>query len=197
MGFTKRDVKGCRSIKSFECHYNVENKIPRFKDDFTQETIAVRHDFMKEKTGKAVNHVGRYSFDPAILKGNIESFIGVAQMPIGIAGPLLVNGENAQGEFYVPMATTEGTLVASYNRGMKLVYQCGGVKTTIVDDAMQRVPVFVFDDARDARNFSHWVTEHFAEIKEVADKTSSIARLVNMKHKQKAAKYLCGIVREH
>jgi hydroxymethylglutaryl-CoA reductase (NADPH) len=161
---------------------NMEDKIPRLKDDYTQEAIAARHDFIKEKTGVAVNHVGRYSFDPAILKGNIESFIGVAQVPIGIAGPLLLNGENAQGEFYVPMATTEGTLMASYNRGMKLVHQCGGVKTTIVDDAMQRAPVFVFDDARDAKNFSHWVTEHFADIKEVTDKTSSIGRLRNIEH---------------
>jgi hydroxymethylglutaryl-CoA reductase (NADPH) len=95
---------------------------------------------------------------------------------------LLVNGEHAQGEFYVPMATTEGTLVASYNRGMKLVHECGGVTTTIVDDAMQRAPVFVFDNARDARNFSHWVTQHFAEIKEVTDKTTSIGRLRNIEH---------------
>jgi hydroxymethylglutaryl-CoA reductase (NADPH) len=129
-----------------------------------------------------VNHVGRHSFDPSMLKGNIESFIGVAQVPIGIAGPLLVNGEHAQGEFYVPMATTEGTLVASYNRGMKLVHECGGVTTTIVDDAMQRSPVFVFDNAREARNFSHWVTQHFAEIKEVTDKTTSIGRLRNIEH---------------
>jgi hydroxymethylglutaryl-CoA reductase (NADPH) len=160
----------------------MEDKIPRLKDDYTQEAIVARHDFIKEKTGVAVNHVGRYSFDPAILKGNIESFIGVAQVPIGIAGPLLLNGENAQGEFYVPMATTEGTLVASYNRGMKLVHQCGGVKTTIVDDAMQRAPVFVFDDACDARNFSHWVIQHFAEIKEVTDKTTSIGSLRNIEH---------------
>jgi hydroxymethylglutaryl-CoA reductase (NADPH) len=160
----------------------MEDKIPRSKDDYTQEAIVARHDFIKEKTGVAVNHVGRHSFDPSMLKGNIESFIGVAQVPIGIAGPLLVNGEHAQGEFYVPMATTEGTLVASYNRGMKLVHECGGVTTTIVDDAMQRAPVFVFDNARDARNFSNWVTQHFTEIKEVTDKTTSIGRLRNIEH---------------
>jgi hydroxymethylglutaryl-CoA reductase (NADPH) len=47
------------------------------KDDYTQEAIADRHDFMKEKIGKAMNHVGRRSFDPSVLKGNIESFIGI------------------------------------------------------------------------------------------------------------------------
>ena len=74
-------------------------------------------------------------------------------MPVGIAGPLLVDGEHARGEFYVPLATTEGTLVASYNRGMKLLHQAGGVKTTVMDDRMQRAPAFGFDSAREARAF--------------------------------------------
>ena len=67
-------------------------------------------------------------------------------MPIGLAGPLLVNGEHAQGEFFVPLATTEGTLVASYNRGMKLCRDAGGITTTVLDDRMQRAPVFSFDE---------------------------------------------------
>ena len=66
----------------------------------------------------------------------------MAQVPIGFAGPMLVNGEAAQGEFYVPMATTEGTLVASYSRGMRLTREAGGIKTTVIDDAMQRAPMF-------------------------------------------------------
>ncbi len=101
----------------------------------------------------------------------------MAQIPIGIAGPLKINGEHAQGEFVVPMATTEGTLVASYNRGMKAINLSGGVKTTIVRDAMQRAPVFIFEDARGARNFVDWVKENFRTIAEEAEATSSVARL--------------------
>jgi hydroxymethylglutaryl-CoA reductase len=82
--------------------------------------------------------VTSYSFDPSTLPGNVESFVGVAQVPIGLAGPLLVNGEHARGEFYVSLATAEGTLVASYNRGMKLLRQAGGVTTTILDDPTGR-----------------------------------------------------------
>ena len=93
-------------------------------------------------------------------------------MPIGIAGPLLVDGEHAQGEFYVPMATAEGTLVASYNRGMKLLHEAGGVKTTIMDDRMQRAPAFLFESAREARAFGEWLDEHFDEIKEAAEATT-------------------------
>ena len=77
----------------------------------------------------------------------------MAQIPIGFAGPIQVNGEFAQGEFLIPLATSEGTLIASYNRGIKVLNLSGGVKCTVVSDAMQRAPVFVFDDARDGRNF--------------------------------------------
>jgi hydroxymethylglutaryl-CoA reductase (NADPH) len=76
-----------------------------------------------------------------MLRGNVEHFTGVAQVPIGIAGPLLIDGEHAKGQFYVPLATAEGTLVASFNRGMRLLTENGGVRTTVVDDAMQRVDV--------------------------------------------------------
>ena len=94
--------------------------------------------FLTKTTGVSPEHIRRYSFDPAVLAGNIENFVGVAQVPIGIAGPLLVDGEHARGTFYVPLARTEGTLVASYNRGMKLLYEAGGVRTTVVADVMQR-----------------------------------------------------------
>jgi len=153
-------------------------KIPRDREnDYTLEAVEARWAFVREQTGVALEHVSRYSFDPSILAGNIEHFTGVAQVPIGIAGPLLVDGEHAQGEFYVPLATTEGTLVASYNRGMKTLREAGGVKTTILDDAMQRAPAFVFEDAREARAFGEWLTEHFVEIKQAAETTTRTGRL--------------------
>ncbi len=78
-------------------------------------------------------------------------------MPIGFAGPVRINGEHAKGDFVIPLATTEGTLVASYNRGMKVLNLSGGVTCTVVGDCMQRAPVFIFDSAREARDFSSWV----------------------------------------
>ncbi len=159
----------------------MEDRIPRsVRQDFTKEMAEERQRFLKEKTGIDVQHINNFSFDPKIIKGNCEHFTGVAQIPIGIAGPLLVNGEYAKGEFYVPLATTEGTLVASYNRGMKLIYDSGGVTTTISDDAMQRAPVFIFKDAREARDFGKWITENFEEIKKVAEKTTKVGKLRNI-----------------
>jgi hydroxymethylglutaryl-CoA reductase (NADPH) len=153
-------------------------KIPRNKEnDYTREAAAERRAFAKEQTNAELDHVGAFSFDPSVLPGNIENFIGAAQVPIGLAGPLLVNGEYAKGEFFVPLATTEGTLVASYNRGMKLLRESGGVTTTVVDDAMQRAPVFVFKSAREANEFSGWIKENFAEIKAKAETTTSVGKL--------------------
>jgi hydroxymethylglutaryl-CoA reductase (NADPH) len=82
-----------------------------------------------------------------------------------------------KGEFLIPMATTEGTLVASYNRGMKLLNACGGVKCTILDDAMQRAPVFVMKDARAARDLKDWVARNFKKIAEQAEATTSVGKL--------------------
>jgi len=152
-------------------------KIPRdHENDYSPAAAAARRAFLAEQTGVALEHVSHYSFDPSVLPGNVEHFTGVAEVPIGIAGPLLVDGEHAHGEFYVPLATAEGTLVASYNRGMKMLHEAGGVKSTILDDAMQRAPVFVFASAQ-ARGFGEWLTEHFAEVKQAAESTTRIGRL--------------------
>jgi len=152
--------------------------VPRRSDnDYTREAADQRRAFAEEHTDARLNHVSAYSFDPSEVAGNIENFIGVAQVPLGLAGPLLVDGEHAQGDFYVPMATAEGTLVASYNRGMKLVRAAGGVKTTIMDDAMQRAPAFLFPSAREARAFGTWLDEHFDEVKEACEQTTRTGRL--------------------
>jgi hydroxymethylglutaryl-CoA reductase (NADPH) len=155
--------------------------VPRDREnDYTREAQARRAEFVKEQTGVQLEHVTSYSFDPGVLSGNVEQFLGVAQVPIGLAGPLLVNGEHAQGEFYVPMATAEGTLVASYNRGMRLLYECGGVTTTILDDRMQRAPAFVFPSAREAREFGGWLRDNFERIKEVAESTTRSGKLIEI-----------------
>lgn len=153
-------------------------KIPRDKDnDYTKEIAEIRRAFAAEQTAAELNHIGQFSFAPDVLRGNIENFIGVAQIPIGLTGALLVNGEYAKGEFFVPLATTEGTLVASYNRGMKLLRESGGVTATVVDDAMQRAPVFVFKSAREAQKFSAWVKNNFDAIRAKAESTTSAGKL--------------------
>jgi hydroxymethylglutaryl-CoA reductase (NADPH) len=155
--------------------------VPRDReDDYSQAAASSRAEFVAAQTGVKLDHVSRYSFDPHLTQGNVEHFLGAAQVPIGLAGPLLVNGEHAQGEFYVPMATSEGTLVASYNRGMRLLHEAGGVTVTVVNDHMQRAPAFIFESARQARDFGQWLREQFDEIKAVAETTTGTGRLVEI-----------------
>ncbi|NHZ71650.1 MAG: hydroxymethylglutaryl-CoA reductase [Aquificales bacterium] len=153
-------------------------RIPRDKtDDYSEAIIADRQTFVEKFTGQKMNHTRQYSFDPHTTAGNIEHFTGAVQIPLGFAGPLTVHGEHAQGDFLIPLATTEGTLVASYNRGIKILNLSGGVTCSIVGDSMQRAPVFSFNDAREARDFSKWIYANMDQIRGEAEATSSVAKL--------------------
>ena len=147
------------------------------EDDYKKEVIRARQNFIRKNTGVKLDHVARYSIDPEATRGNIEHFTGVAQVPLGFAGPLLVHGQHAQGEYYIPLATSEGTLVASYNRGMKVLHQSGGVKCAVVGDNMQRAPVFIFEDAATARRFADWIVENTEAIREIAERTDAFIKL--------------------
>ncbi|MEM7433579.1 MAG: hydroxymethylglutaryl-CoA reductase [Myxococcota bacterium] len=152
--------------------------IPRDEaNDYGEEIIRTRQEFIEERTGVRPEHIAKYGIDPHSTEGNIEHFIGTAQLPVGIAGPLLVHGEHADGEFYVPLATSEGTLVASYNRGMKVIHRSGGVRCSVVGDNMQRAPVFVFSSATDARHFVDWIVEKTSELQRVTHESDPFVEL--------------------
>ena len=118
------------------------------------------------------------------LKGNIENFIGYTQVPLGLAGPLLIDGDEAQGEFHIPLATTEGALVASYSRGMKVSRLSGGIKTTCIQDRMERAPYFQFEDARKAREFEQWISQQADILSELVSTTSNYCQLKSLDNLQ-------------
>ena len=152
--------------------------IPRDEaNDYGEEIIDARRNFVKERTGATLEHIAKSSIKPRVTEGNIEHFIGAAQVPIGVAGPLLVHGDHAQGEFYVPLATTEGTLVASYNRGMKVIHKSGGVRCAVVGDNMQRAPVFVFENASQGRMFVDWINANTDTLRQVTHESDPFVEL--------------------
>ena len=160
---------------------STSDRIPRDKNnDHTREMATQRTAFIEAMTGAKMDTVASYTIDPAVTNGNIENFIGTAQVPIGIAGPLKMAGEHAQGDFYIPMATTEGTLVESYSRGMRVISECGGAKTTVVKHSMQRAPVFLFDNALEAREFGKWLDEHIDAIRGVVKASVEVPRLIEI-----------------
>ncbi|HSO27559.1 MAG TPA: hydroxymethylglutaryl-CoA reductase, partial [Anaerolineales bacterium] len=154
-------------------------RIPRADvDDYSSDIIRRRQAFVEKFSSVELQHLTQFSFDPHNAQGNIENLTGAAQVPVGFAGPLQINGEHAQGEFIIPLATPEGTLVASYNLGIKTLNLSGGVLVSVVGDAMQRAPVFVFQNARQGREFARWVEANHERIREEAEATSRIARLL-------------------
>lgn len=160
----------------------------RNQRSFTIESSSLgfnkRIEFLKEKDIELeyVSGVKTIS-DSEIFKGNIENFIGMAQMPIGLAGPLWINGKNASGEFYIPLATTEGALVASYNRGMKAIKMAGGISCVCLSEGVQRSPFFKFDNIGVVGEFIAWIYNNNAHIQEIVSQTSRFAKLVEIKTK--------------
>ena len=146
------------------------------------EAAAIRREALARITGVGLNAIGHHSFDAsAASKRNCENLIGVAQVPMGVVGPLTVRGEFADGDVYVPMATTEGALLASINRGCTAIRLAGGATVHVDDVGMTRAPVFRTRSQRETRAFLRWVAEHEAEIKETADATSRFLRMTEIK----------------
>src|SRR5205085_3514502 len=84
---------------------------------------------------------------------NVENFIGTLKVPVGLAGPLRVNGLFAQGDYYVPLATSEAALVASYSRGAQVISEAGGCTAVLLNEGVSRAPGFAFRDLREVARF--------------------------------------------
>ncbi len=138
---------------------------------------------VKEKHPKLMGweYLQNGTISPNRFKGNIENLAGLCVLPIGIAGPLLIDGEYAQGEFHIPLATTEGALVASYNRGLKAGFMAGGFWARVVDEATQRCPLFKFVNAQQAIAFAEWVCGQIETFKTISATGSNHALLRSVK----------------
>lgn len=155
--------------------------VPRLKDQgYENELIDKRRTWVEAKTSSQLDTVGAYGIPGPDMRGNIENPIGTVQMPLGVAGPLLVNGDKAQGTFYVPMATTEGVLVRSYERGMVAMTRAGGATARLYTDENRITPVFFFDDVSKAHDFASTISTHFDEIRQEADATTRHGKLLRL-----------------
>jgi hydroxymethylglutaryl-CoA reductase (NADPH) len=169
-------MAGTASVDTF-----ASELVPRFADQgYDQESVALRREWLERKTESRLNHIGSFSVPSEEMKGNIENSVGTAQVPLGIAGPLLVNGLHARGRFYVPLATTEGALVRSYERGMVLLTRAGGVDTRIHVDENCVAPAFFFGDVGEAHDFGNNLLSHFSEIRSEAEATTKHGRLLRL-----------------
>lgn len=145
----------------------------------TPEAAArIRRIAIERITKTKLDSIGSANIDySAIQNKNTENVIGSVQIPVGVVGPILVNGKYAKGEHYVPMATTEGALVASVNRGMKAITLSGGANALVLKDLMTRAPIFEMDSINEVDKFIEWARENFHKIKETAESTTQNGKL--------------------
>ena len=131
--------------------------------------------------GVSLSSIGSTIIDfEEVVGRNIENPIGAVQVPLGVAGPLRVEGDYASGDYYVPLATSEGALVASINRGAKAVTMAGGARAKVLRDGMARAPVFWTPSLVEARRLVEWVMSRLGEVREAAEATTRHGRLVEV-----------------
>ncbi|HUU75451.1 MAG TPA: hydroxymethylglutaryl-CoA reductase (NADPH) [Methanoregulaceae archaeon] len=156
--------------------YALEQELP------PDDAVRVRRAFIEETTGVNLAKIGSYTINiERVAKKNCENMIGTVQVPLGVAGPLPVRGEYAHGDFFLPLATTEGALVASVNRGCSAIARAaGGADVRIMRDGMTRAPVFAADSVTHARKVQDWITDHHDEIVSAAESTTSHGKLLDI-----------------
>ncbi len=167
--------KGVKTGKNVQ---SAKMKLPKDRDnDYSRNVMEQRASYLSELGNYPVSHLTSGSVDPELTRGNIESIIGFAQVPVGVIGPLLINGEHARGDFYVPLSTTEGALIASYNRGARAISLSGGVNVVVTDDAIQRAPYFVLENVFKAKEFVGWIDKNFSVLQDVSATTTRHGKL--------------------
>ncbi len=140
----------------------------------TEQAIDIRREFIEETTNTKLNTIANYTLDmESASKKNIENPIGTIQIPIGVAGPLRINGEYIENDdFYVPLATSEGALVASVNRGCSTITEAGGVNSRVIDDKMTRAPVIKAKSGFKDIEIKKWFEDNFQNLKKIAESTT-------------------------
>ncbi|MDR4989006.1 MAG: hydroxymethylglutaryl-CoA reductase [Bacteroidales bacterium] len=155
-------------------------KIPKKRDnDYDADAIKKRIRFLSKVSGQPIRFLPDSTIDPELTRGNIESLIGFAKVPVGVIGPLNVQGDHAHGNFYVPMSTTEGALISSYNRGARAITLSGGVRVSVTRDSIQRAPYFVLENLQEANEFVRFLADHFQHIKAAAERTTAFGKLLD------------------
>lgn len=147
---------------------------------YTEDARLERLEFIEKERNSEFKSLKNTIIDPRKLSGNIENFVGSVEVPVGLAGPLWINGSHAQGLFYAPLATSEGALVASATRGAKVVTRSGGITAHVLGQRMIRVPIFVLEDMNSALFFASWIRDHFYEIRDTTKKYSKHAILTEL-----------------
>ncbi|MEY2806875.1 MAG: hypothetical protein RIR65_1292, partial [Planctomycetota bacterium] len=155
-------------------------RIPRdARDDHSREAVAERQAYWTRAGGAAPRHVAGAPVDPGAARGKIENLVGWAQVPLGLAGPLRLRGAEGDYEVCVPLATTEGALVASVSRGMRLCAAGGGARARVLASRLTQSPMLVYADAESAWRAAQLVPARFAAWRDMVAGTTRHGALLD------------------
>ncbi|MDL5361519.1 hydroxymethylglutaryl-CoA reductase (NADPH) [Halalkalicoccus sp. NIPERK01] len=162
-----------------------ELRLHELEDHADSDTAAAaRRELFEAETDADLDTVGDFSFAAGDAEPNIENMIGGAQLPMGVVGPIPINeggeGGAAEGEFYLPLATTEGALVASVNRGCSVIRTSGGAAARVTKSGMTRAPVFRVSGIAEAAEIVEWVEDNIEKLREKAEGTTSHGELLDI-----------------
>src|SRR6266704_1128186 len=135
----------------------------------------------RETLAARLKAVTAHALDPDRLHRNIERFVGAVQVPVGLAGPMKVLGDHADGLFHVPFATTEGTLVSGYTMGMLAASRSGGIRVKIISRHTDITPVFELKNLDESFRFAEWLPRRFDELSRVCATETTHSRLTGLK----------------
>ncbi|MCG8457288.1 MAG: hypothetical protein MI919_13515, partial [Holophagales bacterium] len=148
-----------------------------------EEKAELRRRAIERRTGTSLDHLGRYSFDADQAGSrNCENLIGATQIPVGVIGPVRIRGQYVDyEELLVPLATTEGALIASTNRGCRALREAGGAVVRVENVGITRAPVFRTSGIVQTTSFLEWIVEHEQEIRQRIEADSRFLRLLDIR----------------
>jgi hydroxymethylglutaryl-CoA reductase (NADPH) len=149
-------------------------------DDHRAEPIAARHRLAEAAAGRPLPHLAGTPVPPGEARGKVENMVGWAQVPVGLAGPLQADTSDGVVDVYVPLATTEGALVASYSRGAGLLRAGGPIRSRVVAEGLSQHPMLVYASVADAEAAATAARASFGRFAELTAGITRHGRLIEV-----------------
>lgn len=156
---------------------DLQNHLKTIRKSYAKADMLKKVESLSAAIGSEIKHISGLTYDPEFLRGNIENPIGVVQIPLGLVGPMSVDGQHAKGDFYVPFATTEGALVLTYDLGMRFARMSGPIATRVLANVIHITPMFLVSNDSDAERLRAFVRDCYGPIQEAAERGSTHTKL--------------------
>lgn len=174
--YQENDATDQEDLGTYPKNFQIGDRVPK-GNSHNSASYKKRVEWANERIGFDLEAITNHQIDPRRVRGVVENFVGAVQIPIGMVGPMQVNGDLASGMFVAPFATVEGVITLSASRGARVINDSGGIRTHILKRQMTRAPVFQFKDLDECYKFIDWTKANFETIKTECDKLSRHGKL--------------------